>query len=316
MKVPNKKRLIAVVPAYKLDQRILGLIADIQKYVDQIIVIDDNCPNRVGHIVQAQYSSPDVIVIFNEENLGVGGAVKNGYKLALQNGAEIVIKIDGDGQMDPAMIPKLIEPILSDQADYTKGNRFYTLESLRSMPRKRIVGNSILSVFSKLSTGYWNIFDPNNGYTAISRDALQNLDLDQISSSYFFESDMLFRLYCNRVVVRDVPISSFYADETSNLSISKVTFEFLFKHFRNAFKRYFYGYLLRDASVATIELPLGSLLLFFGLFNSIRVWLDSSSTGIPNNSGTVMLSSLAILTGLQFILAFINYDVSNVPRKN
>ena len=117
MKVPKNKRLIAVVPAYKLDQRILGLISDLQKYVDQIIVIDDNCPNRVGHIVQSQYSSPDVIVIFNEENLGVGGAVKNGYKLALQNGAEIVIKIDGDGQMDPAMIPKLIEPILSDQAD-------------------------------------------------------------------------------------------------------------------------------------------------------------------------------------------------------
>ena len=253
---------------------------------------------------------------YNQENLGVGGAVKKGYRIALENGADVVIKLDGDGQMDPRNIPKLIAPLLNHEAEYTKGNRFYTLNSLKVMPKKRLIGNSILSVMSKFSTGYWNIYDPNNGFTAISRNTLENLDLSQISDSYFFESDMLFRLYCNRAVVKDVPMNSIYGDEKSNLSISRITLEFIFKHIRNSIKRFFYAYILRDASVASLELPLGFLLLIFGVGNSIITWLNSSTTGIPNNPGTVMLSGLAILTGTQFVLAFISYDVSNVPRKN
>jgi glycosyltransferase involved in cell wall biosynthesis len=307
---------VAVVPAYKLDESIFGLISELQKYVEQVIVVDDRCPNSVGRLVQDKFNSPKVLVVFNEKNLGVGGAVKIGYKLALLNGADIVVKIDGDGQMDPVLIPSLISPILSDRADYTKGNRFYTLESLKSMPRMRILGNSVLSMFNKFSSGYWNVFDSNNGFTAISRDALQTLDLDKVSNSYFFESDMMFRLYCNRLVVLDIPMNSVYGSEKSNLSIPRITFEFLYKHVRNAFKRFFYSYVLRDASVATIQLPLGLVLLSFGLVNSLAIWFDSSTTGIPNNPGTVMLASLGILTGLQFTLAFISYDVSNVPRKS
>ena len=253
---------------------------------------------------------------YNQENLGVGGAVKKGYEIAMENRVAIIVKLDGDGQMDPRNIPKLVAPLLNHEAEYTKGNRFYTLNSLKAMPKKRLIGNSILSVVSKISTGYWNIFDPNNGFTAISRDALENLDLSQISNSYFFESDMLFRLYCNRAVVQDVSMNSIYGDEKSSLSISKITFEFIFKHLRNSIKRFFYAYILRDASVASLELPLGFLLLIFGVGNSVITWLNSSTTGIPNNPGTVMLSGLAILTGTQFVLAFISYDVSNVPRKN
>ncbi len=316
MKSERTRCVVAVVPAYKLDESIFGLISELQKYVEQVIVVDDRCPNSVGRLVQDKFNSPKVLVVFNEKNLGVGGAVKIGYKLALLNGADIVVKIDGDGQMDPVLIPSLISPILSDRADYTKGNRFYTLESLKSMPRMRILGNSVLSMFNKFSSGYWNVFDSNNGFTAISRDALQTLDLDKVSNSYFFESDMMFRLYCNRLVVLDIPMNSVYGSEKSNLSIPRITFEFLYKHVRNAFKRFFYSYVLRDASVATIQLPLGLVLLSFGLVNSLAIWFDSSTTGIPNNPGTVMLASLGILTGLQFTLAFISYDVSNVPRKS
>jgi dolichol-phosphate mannosyltransferase len=316
VKSERTRCVVAVVPAYKLDESIFGLISELQKYVEQVIVVDDRCPNSVGRLVQDKFNSPKVLVVFNEKNLGVGGAVKIGYKLALLNGADIVVKIDGDGQMDPVLIPSLISPILSDRADYTKGNRFYTLESLKSMPRMRILGNSVLSMFNKFSSGYWNVFDSNNGFTAISRDALQTLDLDKVSNSYFFESDMMFRLYCNRLVVLDIPMNSVYGSEKSNLSIPRITFEFLYKHVRNAFKRFFYSYVLRDASVATIQLPLGLVLLSFGLVNSLAIWFDSSTTGIPNNPGTVMLASLGILTGLQFTLAFISYDVSNVPRKS
>jgi glycosyltransferase involved in cell wall biosynthesis len=316
MVASDGKQIWVVIPAYKLDGRVVKLIESIPRIVSRIIVIDDACPQKSGELIEKFCKDARVTVYFNKENLGVGGSVKKGYKIALENGAKFVIKLDGDGQMDPREIPNLVEPLINHQADYTKGNRFYTLNSLKIMPKKRLFGNSVLSAMSKFSTGYWNISDPNNGFTAISRSALEDLDLNQISDTYFFESDMLFRLYCNRAVVRDIPMNSIYGDEKSSLSISKATFEFFFKHLRNSIKRFFYAYILRDASVATIELPLGSLLLMFGVANSVISWLQSSASGVPNNPGTVMLSGLAILTGVQFILAFISYDVSNVPRKN
>jgi dolichol-phosphate mannosyltransferase len=308
--------LVAVVPAYNLDESIIELIDKLVLVVSHVILVDDKCPKNVGAFVEKHYKDSRVQVVFNPRNLGVGGAVKNGYRTALELGADIVIKVDGDGQMDPSEIPNLVAPIVANQADYTKGNRFYTLKSLKVMPRKRLLGNSVLGIMNKFSTGYWNISDPNNGFTAISSDALVNLDLDKISNSYFFESDMLFRLYCNRAVVRDIPMMSIYGDEKSSLSITRAIFEFYFKHIRNACKRFFYSYILRDASVATIELPLGISLLTFGISFSFMSWLQSGSTGIPNSPGTVMLSGLTILSGTQFVLAFIAHDVSNVPKRS
>jgi glycosyltransferase involved in cell wall biosynthesis len=307
--------LVAVVPAYNLDESIVELIDKLVLVVSHVILVDDKCPQNVGAFVENYYKDSRVQVVYNPQNLGVGGAVKNGYRTALELGADIVIKVDGDGQMDPSEIPNLVAPIIANQADYTKGNRFYTLKSLKVMPRKRLLGNSVLGIMNKFSTGYWNISDPNNGFTAISNDALMDLDLDEVSDSYFFESDMLFRLYCNRAVVRDIPMMSVYGNEKSSLSITRVTFEFFFKHFRNSIKRFFYSYILRDASVASLELPLGISLLTFGLSFSLVSWLQSGSTGIPNSPGTVMLAGMTILSGTQFILAFISHDVSNVPRR-
>jgi len=316
MAVSGKNQIWVVIPAFNLTREVIELINSIPKMVSKILVIDDACPNNSGKVVEKFCKDSRVSVYYNQENLGVGGAVKKGYKIAREKGAKIVIKLDGDGQMNPAEIPKLIEPILNNEADYTKGNRFYTLNSLKAMPKKRLFGNAILNFMSKISTGYWNISDPNNGFTAISNDALMTLELDQISDSFFFESEMLFRLYCNRAVVRDIPIKAIYGSERSNLSIIRVTPEFFLKHSRNCVKRFFYSYVLRDTSVASIELPLGLSLLTFGIVKSITTWLDSSSSGIASNPGTVMLSGLAILSGLQFCLAFISYDVSNVPKRS
>jgi glycosyltransferase involved in cell wall biosynthesis len=299
-----------------LDESIIVLIDKLVLVVSHIILVDDKCPKNVGAFVEKNYKDPRVQVVYNPRNLGVGGAVKNGYRTALGLSADIIIKVDGDGQMDPSEIPNLVAPIIANQADYTKGNRFYTLKSLKVMPRKRLFGNSVLGIMNKFSTGYWNISDPNNGFTAISSDALVDLDLDEISDSYFFESDMLFRLYCNRAVVRDIPMMSIYGNERSSLSITRATFEFFFKHIRNAIKRFFYSYILRDASVATLELPLGISLLTFGMTFSLMNWLQSGSTGIPSSPGTVMLSGMTILSGTQFILAFIAHDVSNIPKKS
>jgi len=240
--------------------------------------------------------------------------VMAGYKIAIADGMEIIVKVDGDGQMDPALIPDFIAPILSGNADYTKGNRFFDLENIRAMPAIRIFGNAILSLMTKMSSGYWDLFDPTNGFTAINTEVAQHLPFNKISQRYFFETDMLFRLNTLRAVVVDVPMDAKYGDEISNLKITKIAVEFFFKHVRNFLKRIFYNYYLRDLSLASIELPLGLLLLVAGIYFGLYHWFISAQEGIATTSGTVMLAALPILMGVQFILAFLGYDIASVPR--
>jgi glycosyltransferase involved in cell wall biosynthesis len=245
----------------------------------------------------------------------VGGALVTGYRAALAEGADIVVKVDGDGQMDPAFLPTLVRPIVAGRADYAKGNRFYDLESLRAMPRVRLFGNAMLSLVSKVASGYWDIMDPTNGYTAIHRVALAALPLDKVDGGYFFESDMLFRLYTIRAVVRDVPMPARYEDETSSLNIGRVAVSFPLKYLRAAGKRFFYSYCLRDFNVATIQFFLAALIGTAGAAFGIAKWIESNQTGTPATSGAVMLAALPVLVAIQLLLSALNYDVQNVPRE-
>jgi glycosyltransferase involved in cell wall biosynthesis len=312
----NGRRNIAVViTAYRAVGQVMGVVAAIGEEVSRIYVVDDCCPEGSGRHVEKHCVDPRVFVIYNAENLGVGGAVMAGYVRAVEDGAEVIVKIDGDGQMDPGILSGFVEPILSGRADYTKGNRFYDLRNIQAMPSIRIFGNAALSFMTKLSTGYWNNFDPTNGYTAIHANVVRLLPLEKISKRYFFETDMLFRLGTFRAVVRDVAMDAKYEDEESNLKISRILGEFLMKHVKNFFKRLFYTYYLRDMSIASIELPLG-LGMFLGgvIFGGIH-WLHSIQSGVPASAGTVVLAALPIIVGLQFLLGFLGYDIESVPKE-
>jgi len=308
-------RIAVVVPCYKVKDHILRLLSVIGSEVWRIYLVDDACPDGSGRMVEQNCSDQRVKVIFHAENQGVGGAVMTGYRAAIADGAEIIVKLDGDGQMDPALIPDFVAPILEGEADYTKGNRFYDLEKVRAMPSVRLFGNAILSLITKLSSGYWNLFDPTNGYTAIHVGAAKLLPFDKISKRYFFESDMLFRLNTLRAAVVDVPMDARYGEEVSNLRVSKIVGEFLFNHVRNFCKRLFYNYYLRDVSLASLELPLGLLLLGGGAIFGGYHWYLSSFLGEASSAGTVMLAALPTLMGFQLVLAFIGYDISSVPRR-
>jgi len=307
--------IAVVIPSYRVRASILDVIAGIGPPVALIYVVDDCCPDHSGDFVETNCHDPRVKVIRNPKNMGVGGAVMSGYGAAIADGAEIIVKVDGDGQMDPRLIPRFISPILAGEADYTKGNRFFDLEEIQAMPPMRLLGNAVLSFMAKLSTGYWDLFDPTNGYTAIHVEVARCLPFSKISSRYFFESDILFRLNTLRAVVVDVPMNAKYADEVSNLKISRVVGEFLFKHARNFIKRIFYNYYLRDLSLASIELPLGIFLLALGLIFGGYNWIQSAQAGVTTSAGTVMLSAMPMLMGLQFILAFLGFDISNIPRR-
>jgi len=309
-------RYIAVViPCYKVTRHIIGVISKIDKIVWRIYVVDDCCPDGSGEFVKKHCKDKRVVILKNDINLGVGGAVMRGYQEAIKDGAEVIVKIDGDGQMDPALLPKFVRPILEGRADYTKGNRFYDLRNIKRMPKVRIFGNAVLSFMTKFSTGYWNIFDPTNGYTAIHANVAKHLPFEKISKRYFFETDMLFRLNILRAKVVDIPMDAVYGDEKSNLKISKIMGEFLFKHIRNFCKRIYYNYFLRDMNIASIELIVGLFLFLFGIIYGSYHWIESSIEKVVSPAGTVMVSALPIIIGLQFILNFIAYDISNKPNE-
>jgi glycosyltransferase involved in cell wall biosynthesis len=307
--------IAVVIPSYKVTRHILGVIAGLGPEVGRVYVVDDKCPDGSGAFVRANCHDARVVVLEHAQNQGVGGAVMTGYRAAIADGATVIVKVDGDGQMDGALIPAFVAPILTGEADYTKGNRFFNLERIRAMPPLRLFGNAMLSLLTKLSSGYWDLFDPTNGFTAIHADCARYLPFDKISRRYFFETDMLFRLNTLGAVVVDVPMDAVYGDEVSNLKISRIVTEFATKHVRNFFKRLFYNYYLRNMSLASIELPLGVLSLLFGLVFGISHWLRAMRLGLATPAGTVMLAALPVLMGVQLILAFLAHDIAAVPRR-
>lgn len=308
-------RIGVVLPCFKSGHLAVEVISKIGPEVDTIIVVDDACPQHTGNLVQERVSDTRVHVIYNEKNLGVGGAVVAGYRYGQSLGLDILVKVDSDGQMDPALIPKFTGPIEQGKADYTKGNRFYNVSDVSSMPPVRLIGNAGLSFFNKFSSGYWNIFDPTNGYTAIHADLVGMLDLDKVESRFFFESDLLMRLNLVRAVVWDVPMKAHYGEEVSNLSIADSALTFGGKHIRNFFKRIFYTYFLRDFSIASIQLLLGAFLMVFSLFVGGEALFVSAQTGVPSTAGTTMLFGVSFLSGLQLLLAFLSYDYQMIPQR-
>ena len=308
-------RVAVTIPSYKVRAHVLDVIARIPPKVQRIYVVDDKCPQHSGELVKEQCRDPRVRVIFHEENQGVGGAVSSGYRAAIEEGMDIVVKVDGDGQMDPALIPHFTRPIERGRADYTKGNRFYRPESLKGMPPIRLFGNAALSFINKLSTGYWSIMDPTNGYTAIHTSVLREMPLHKLEKRYFFETDMLYHLNTMRAVVHDVPMDAVYADEESSLKVSKVLPEFIVKHVNRFFKRYVYLYLLRDFNIGSLYSLLGVVLCGLGVVFGGWAWLRSLTTGQPATSGTVMLAALPLIIGIQFLIAFLHHDVERVPSQ-
>jgi dolichol-phosphate mannosyltransferase len=304
-----------VVPCYKVSRHIASVLSSIGEEVSIVVVVDDACPESTGRIVEQRCRDPRVSVEFLPHNVGVGGAVLAGYRKAIELGATVIVKLDGDGQMDPSLIEQFVAPIASGVADYTKGNRFFNLESLRSMPRVRLIGNAALSFVSKLSSGYWKVMDPTNGYTAIDARIAAILPHDKIASRYFFESDMLFRLNTLQAVVRDIPMDAVYGAEESNLRIKRVLVEFPAQHAIRFCKRIFYTYFLRDFNAASLHLVVGLALLVSGATFGALKWMHYSSLNVPAPSGTVLLATIQIILAVQFLLAWTTYDVNCNPTE-
>ena len=313
--VSNVPHVAVVIPCYRASAHILSVLSKIGPEVASIIVVDDACPERTADVVERNCADPRITVLRLPNNLGVGGAVLAGYRRAIELGASVIVKLDGDDQMDPGLIPHFIAPIVNGEADYTKGNRFFDLESLRSMPALRLLGNAGLSFISKLSSGYWKVMDPTNGYTAIDARVAAVLPHGKIASRYFFESDMLFRLNTLQAVVQDIPMDSVYGDEKSNLRVRKVLFEFPLQHALRFAKRIFYTYFLRDVNAASLQLLFGVILSISGLVFGASRWIHYSQLNMAAPTGTVLLATVQVILGVQFLLSWITHDVNCNPTQ-
>lgn len=303
-----------VIPAYKVAKQIGEVIRSLPSMIKHIIVIDDSCPDFSGKEVE-KIKDKRIEILYHERNGGVGAAMITGYKKAMELGCDIVIKIDGDGQMDPAYINKLIAPLLKDEADYTKGNRFANASILKSMPKIRFIGNSMLSFLVKMASGYWNIMDPTNGYTAIHKRVLGKLNFNRLSKRYFFESDMLINLNIINVVVKDIVMPARYGSEESALKIANIIPHFIIKLAKGFVRRIFFKYFLYDFNMASVYIIIGLPMFIGSFFLGIVEWIDSMTTGIPKSAGTIMLIALPIIISFQMLLQAINIDIMSTPKR-
>jgi dolichol-phosphate mannosyltransferase len=301
-----------VIPCFNVAAHVEATVRSVPAWVRTIVAVDDGSADATRQVLDGIHDTR-LIRISHERNQGVGAAVVTGYRAALRQGAEICVKMDGDGQMSADDLPRLVAPLLLGEADYAKGNRFWMLDALRAMPRIRLIGNGILSFLTKLASGYWSIFDPTNGYTAIREPVLRKLDFRRLHRRYFFETSMLIELNIHRAVIRDVEMPARYGSEPSSLRVGSVMIRFPLLLLRGLTRRFFWRYMIRDFNVLTLSVLTGIPALLFGVtFGGYHWWL-SLTTGVPATPGTTILAALPIILGFQCILTALVLDVLYQP---
>jgi glycosyltransferase involved in cell wall biosynthesis len=306
--------ICVVIPLYKARDHIANVLSGIPEFVRTIVVVDDCSPDDSYECARA---AGDLRVYFirHQYNQGVGGAMISGFQKALELGAQIIVKMDGDGQMDTSYLLALIYPLILGNADYAKGNRFNNFQKLNQMSVIYRLGNIGFSFLAKVATGYWGCFDPTNGYFAIRAEVLAELPLERIDRTYFFEISMLSHLYLMDAYICNVPIPANYQGEISNLSIRQVLLEFPIKLLKTFFRRIVLKYYLYDFSMVSIYLLIGLPLLFFGLTFGAYKWIQYFERGIPAPTGTVVLPTISVIVGIQILLSAVENDLRSTPKK-
>jgi glycosyltransferase involved in cell wall biosynthesis len=238
----------------------------------------------------------------------------SGFAEAVRRGLDIVVKMDGDDQMDPAHLPAILAPLLENRADMVKCNRYSSLADVKQMPAVRLIGNAGLTFLVKMASGYWNTFDPANGYIALRTCVLERIDLAKLPRRYYFESGFLVELGILRAVVVDLPISARYGEEISSLSVPRTLLEFPPRLVKGLLRRLFWRYLVHDFSPVSVFLLLGIPMLLFGAAYGAWRWWSYAQSGELAPLGEVMLAAMPVILGVQLVLQAVVLDVQGVPR--
>src|SRR5688572_25787382 len=309
---PDYDAVAIIIPCYKVERHVADVIRAIPAHYKTIICVDDASPDGSAAAIEG-LADARVTLLRHPENRGVGGAMKTGYTEAMRLGADICVKMDGDGQMSCDDLDDLVAPLQEDAAEYAKGNRFVDLRALRQMPTRRLFGNAFLSFTSKLACGYWNMLDVSNGFTAAKSEVLRRMDFTKISDRYFFETSMLIELNILRATVADVEMPARYGDEQSSLRISRVATTFPPMLLRGLLRRFYWRYLIEEFGVVSICVLTGLPFLLFGVVFGVWHWVESARTGATATAGTVIVAALPIILGVQLLLGGILLDVLSSP---
>tara|TARA_R110000868_G_scaffold355377_1_gene616875 strand:+ start:7307 stop:8269 length:963 start_codon:yes stop_codon:yes gene_type:complete len=309
-------KIAVVIPYYNASNEILLVISKLPEYIQYIIIVDDKSPTPLpkDDIQKLAHSKATIYFLENSINLGVGGATKRGFEEAIEIGAEIIIKVDADDQMDLSYIPDLLDPLIANKCDVAKGNRFKDLKALRAMPIVRRIGNLGLSFLIKSATGYWHNFDPTNGFLAIKTKVLKKLDFSKLANRYYFETSLLSQLYFEKAAIKDIPMPAIYGQEKSNMKIWQMPFVFGARLTSTFVKRLVKEYFLYDFNIGSVYLLFGLPLFLFGLIFGISEWIYYANINTFAPTGTIMIVTLSIILGFQLILQAIQYDIINAPK--
>jgi glycosyltransferase involved in cell wall biosynthesis len=304
------KRVAVVVPAHNEEQLIATTIAGIPEFVDRILVVDD--ASRDGTADQVRSSAdPRVELVARAENGGVGAAIVTGYEHALAEGLDVVCVMAADNQMDPADLLTLVEPVARGEVDYAKANRLVSGEAWELIPRTRYLGNAVLSLLTKIASGYWHVADSQTGYTAISHSMLAQLDLDRIYPGYGFPNDMLVHLNVWSARVRDFPSRPVYGvGEQSGIKLRRVVPRISWLLLKGFFWRLREKYVIRDFHPLVFFYALGILMTAAGLLlGAIEAILRLMGNEIT--TPTIVLVALLLISGSQFTLFAMWFDMES-----
>jgi glycosyltransferase involved in cell wall biosynthesis len=291
------KTIGVVIPAYNEEKLISKVIGTLPDYVDFIVVVDDCSQDRTVAVVQSLTASNNKITLLqHEQNEGVGAATATGYKWARDHEFDVSVIMNADFQMDPEDLPRMLEPVCMDECDYTKGNRLFRGESWGKIPKHRYIGNSFLSFFTKIASGYWHVADSQSGYTAISLTALKAIDLDALYPQYGIPNDMLIRLNIASMRVRDISVRPVYnVGEVSGIKIRKVTCTIPWMLTKGFFRRMLQKYVIQDFHPLIFFYFLGLLFFSFTVILSIRatIYLNLEGHLPPINTLAAMFSFMS-----------------------
>jgi len=311
MKIFENHSIAVVIPCYKVEAHIQKVVAEIPDYITSIILVDDASPDKTGEILdKLATENPKIKVLHHPKNQGVGGAMISGFQEAIKQNNEVVIKIDGDGQMNIAYFEEMLQAVFEEKYNFAKGNRFFDRKMLRKMPAMRRIGNIGMGFLIKMASGYWNVFDPANGFFCIHASSLKRIDFERISKRFFFESSLLIELYYTGAKIKDLAMPAIYAEEKSNLSIWKTLFTFPPKLFKAFLRRIWLRYFIYDFNIGSLYIFFGVPLFLFGLIFGIVKWVHYGTLHASTPTGTIMIAVISLVLGFQMVLSAIQYDIT------
>ena len=302
--------LAVVIPAYQAEKTIRAVIEQIPPYVDWIVVTDDASTDGTAEAVGGM-PDPRICLLRHERNTGVGGAMITGFRKATELRANLVAKIDADGQMDPKHLDRFARAAVRYECDYVKANRFGHIEKLPTMPRLRLAGNLLLTFLTKFASGYWNVFDPQNGYVMITHKMLKRLNLKRLDHGYFFENSMLIHLNIMKARIAEIYLPACYGGEASSMRLSRIVTTFPGKLLRGYLYRIYQKYVFRSLSPFALLLLFGIIATTWGTVWGCMAWWRSFATQVPATTGTVILALLPLLLGWSSLLQALVLDVQD-----